>query len=41
MKPTLLLLAGMLNDERVWEPVAQRLAKEKMLINYSYLINYI
>ena len=25
MKPTLLLLAGMLNDERVWQPVAQRL----------------
>lgn len=26
MKPTLLLLAGMLNDERVWQPVAQRLS---------------
>ena len=25
MKPTLLLLAGMLNDERVWQSVAQRL----------------
>lgn len=26
MKITLLLLAGMLNDERVWQPVAQRLS---------------
>jgi pimeloyl-ACP methyl ester carboxylesterase len=26
MKPTLLLLAGMLNDERLWQPVAQRLS---------------
>lgn len=25
MKPTLLLLAGMLNDGRIWEPVAHRL----------------
>jgi len=25
MKPTLLLLAGMLNDERVWQPVARHL----------------
>jgi len=26
MTPTLLLLAGMLNDERVWQPVARRLS---------------
>jgi pimeloyl-ACP methyl ester carboxylesterase len=27
MKPTLLLLHGLLNDERVWEPVASRLRR--------------
>ncbi|MFM7341482.1 MAG: alpha/beta fold hydrolase [Betaproteobacteria bacterium] len=28
MKPCLLLLAGMLNDARVWQPVAQRLGSQ-------------